>query len=335
MSQNKIVTIERHIIEEERLHPGATGDFSGLLRDLTLAIKVIWREVSKAGLVNILGSAGTKNVHGENVKKLDLFADETIYKAMDHTGHLCVMASEEHEHTLEIPDRFPTGKYVLLYDPLDGSSNIDANVTIGTIFSILRRVTPTGKGTVDDCLQPGYKQVAAGYVIYGSSVMLVYTTGDGVHGFTLDPSIGEFLLSHEQIRIPERGKIYSVNEGNAPFWGERMKKYVAYLQQDDKSDQRPYSSRYIGSLVGDVHRTLLYGGIFMYPGDARNPKGKLRILYEANPMAFLVEQAGGRASDGERRIMDLQPTTLHERTPLFLGSERDVATAEDFLSGKR
>jgi len=335
MSQSKIVTIERHIIEEERLHPGATGDFSGLLRDLTLAIKVIWREVSKAGLVNILGFAGTENIHGERVKKLDLFADETIYKAMDHGGHLCVMASEEHEHVLEIPDRFPMGKYVLLYDPLDGSSNIDANVTIGTIFSILRRVTPGGKGTIDDCLQPGYKQIAAGYVIYGSSVMLVYTTGDGVHGFTLDPSIGEFLLSHEHIRIPERGKIYSVNEGNSPFWDEGMKNYVAYLQQHDKPSQRPYSSRYIGSLVGDVHRTLLYGGIFMYPADARNPGGKLRILYEGNPMAFLVEQAGGLASNGRQRIMDLQPTSLHERTPLFLGSEQDVIVAEEFLQGKR
>ncbi|MDE3058694.1 MAG: fructose-1,6-bisphosphatase, partial [Bacteroidota bacterium] len=222
---DKVITIERHIIEGERRHPGATGNFSAVLRDLTLAIKVIWREVSKAGLVNILGSAGKENIHGDAVKKLDVFADETIYKAMDHGGHLCVMASEENEDVLHIPDNYPKGKYVLLYDPLDGSSNIDANVTIGTIFSIYRRVSLSGKGTVADCTQPGYKQIAAGYVVYGSSTMLVYTTGDGVHGFTLDPSIGEFLLSHENIRIPKRGRIYSVNEGNYAYWGSGVKKY--------------------------------------------------------------------------------------------------------------
>ena len=273
MSQGKVITIERHIIEGERAHPGATGDFSSLLRDLTLAFKVIWREVSKAGLVNILGFAGKENVHGEQVKKLDVFADETIYKAMDHGGHLCVMASEENEDVLHIPEHYPTGRYVLLYDPLDGSSNIDANVTIGSIFSIYRRITPAGKGAMEDCLQPGYKQIAAGYVIYGSSTMLVYTTGDGVHGFTLDPSIGEFLLSHENIRIPKRGKIYSVNEGNYRWWFDGMKKFVKYLQEEDKATSRPYSGRYIGSLVGDIHRTLLYGGIFMYPGDSRNADG--------------------------------------------------------------
>ncbi len=335
MIHHKIVTIERHIIEGERAHPGATGDFSGLLRDLTLAFKVIWREVSKAGLVDILGLTGNQNVHGEQVKKLDVFADETIYRAMDHGGHLCVMASEENEDVLHIPENYPTGKYVLLYDPLDGSSNIDANVTIGSIFSIYRRVTPAGRGSMQDCLQPGYKQVAAGYVIYGSSTMLVYTTGDGVHGFTLDPSIGEFLLSHENIRIPRRGKIYSVNEGNYRWWFDPVKKYVKYLQEEDKATSRPYSARYIGSLVGDIHRTLLYGGIFMYPGDSRNPDGKLRLMYEGNPMAFIVEQAGGKASNGERRILDIQPTKLHQRTPLFIGSEEDVTICEEFLQGKR
>lgn len=335
MTLSKVVTIERHIIEEERAHPGATGDFSGLLRDLTLAFKLIWREVSKAGLVNVLGLAGHENVHGEEVKKLDVLADETIFKAMDHGGHLCVMASEEHEDLLHIPDRYPTGNYVLLYDPLDGSSNIDANVTIGTIFSVLRRVTRRGKGSLDDCLQPGYKQIASGYVIYGSSTMFVYTTGDGVHGFTLDPSIGEFLLSHENIKIPERGKIYSINEGNSSYWNESMQKYVRYLHEEDKSTGRPYSGRYIGSLVGDAHRTLLYGGIFMYPGDRKNPDGKLRLLYEANPMAFLVEQAGGKASNGSSRILDLTPTALHQRTPVFLGSERDVTIAEEFMKGSR
>lgn len=335
MSESKIITIERHIIEGERAHPGASGSFSGLLRDLTLAFKVIWREVSKAGLVDILGSLGRENIHGDEVKKLDVFAHETIYRAMDHGGHLCVMASEENETVLNIPEHYPTGKYVLIYDPLDGSSNIDANVTIGTIFSLYRRVTPSGPGSLEDCIQPGYKQVAAGYVMYGSSTMIVYSTGDGVHGFTLDPSIGEFLLSHENIRIPKKGRIYSVNEGNYHRWTEGMKKYIRYLQEEDKASSRPYSARYVGSLVGDAQRTLLYGGIFMYPADSKNPKGKLRLMYEGNPMAFLMEQAGGRATDGCKRILDIQPRSLHERTPLFIGSEEDVLTAEEFLQEKR
>ena len=334
-SQKKVVTIERHIIEGERAHPGATGNFSGVLGDLTLAIKIIWKEVSKAGLVDILGLAGKENVHGDQVKKLDVFADEVIYKAMDHGGHLCVMASEENEDVLHIPDEYPTGKYVLLYDPLDGSSNIDANVNIGTIFSIYRRLSHSGKGTMQDCLQPGYKQIAAGYVVYGSSTMMVYTTGDGVHGFTLDPGIGEFLLSHENIRIPKRGKIYSVNEGNYRYWYDGMKKYVKYLQEEDKATARPYSGRYIGSMVADIHRTLLYGGIFMYPGDTKHPDGKLRLMYEGNPMGFIVEQAGGKASTGKERILDIVPTSLHQRTPLFIGSTEDVCVAEDFLQGKR
>ncbi len=333
--QQKVITIERHIIEGERAHPGATGDFSGLLRDLTLAVKIIWREVSKAGLVDILGNVGRENISGDEVKKLDVFADDTIYKAMDHGGHLCVMASEENEDVLHIPEQYPTGKYVLLYDPLDGSSNIDANVNIGTIFSIYRRVTPSGNGRLEDCLQPGYKQLAAGYVIYGSSTMLVYTTGDGVHGFTLDPSIGEFLLSHENIRIPKKGKIYSVNEGNYHRWDDGVKKYTHYLHEEDKVTSRPYSARYIGSMVADIHRTLLYGGIFMYPGDKKNPEGKLRLMYECNPMAFIIEQAGGRASSGKQRILDVQPSSLHQRTPLFIGSEEDVCIAEEFFQGKR
>ncbi len=333
--QKKVVTIERHIIEGERAHPGATGNFSGVLRDLTLAIKIIWKEVSKAGLVDILGLAGKENVHGDQVKKLDVFADEVIYKAMDHGGHLCVMASEENEDVLHIPDEYPTGKYVLLYDPLDGSSNIDANVNIGTIFSIYRRLSHSGKGTMQDCLQPGYKQIAAGYVVYGSSTMMVYTTGDGVHGFTLDPGIGEFLLSHENIRIPKRGKIYSVNEGNYRYWYDGMKKYVKYLQEEDKATARPYSGRYIGSMVADIHRTLLYGGIFMYPGDTKHPDGKLRLMYEGNPMGIIVEQAGGRASNGKDRILDIVPTSLHQRTPLFIGSTEDVCIAEEFIQGKR
>jgi len=332
--KGKVVTLERHIIEGERAHPGATGHFSNVLRDLTLAIKIIWREVNKAGLVNIIGLAGTQNVHGEVVKKLDVFADAVIFKAMDHGGHLCVMGSEEHEDILKIPAEYPKGRYVLLFDPLDGSSNIDANVSIGTIFSIYRRVTQSGDGTLEDCIQPGYKQLAAGYVVYGSSTMLVYTTGDGVHGFTLDPSIGEFLLSHENIQIPKRGKIYSVNEGNYKWWDPGMKKYIKYLQEEDKATQRPYSARYIGSLVADVHRTLLYGGIFSYPGDSRNPKGKLRLMYEGNPIAFIIEQAGGRAIDGNQRILDVVPSSLHQKTPVFVGSEEDVTMCEKFLHEK-
>ncbi|MCK9408159.1 MAG: class 1 fructose-bisphosphatase [Bacteriovoracaceae bacterium] len=329
--KGKVVTLERHIIEGERAHPGATGHFSNVLRDLTLAIKIIWREVNKAGLVNIIGLAGTQNVHGEVVKKLDVFADDVIFKAMDHGGHLCVMGSEEHEDIIKIPTEYPKGRYVLLFDPLDGSSNIDANVSIGTIFSIYRRVTQSGDGTIEDCIQPGYKQLAAGYVVYGSSTMLVYTTGDGVHGFTLDPSIGEFLLSHENIKIPKRGKIYSVNEGNYKWWDPGMKKYIKYLQEEDKATNRPYSARYIGSLVADVHRTLLYGGIFCYPGDSRNPNGKLRLMYEGNPIAFILEQAGGRAIDGKQRILDAVPTKLHQKTPMFVGSEEDVTICEKFL----
>ncbi len=332
---NKVITIERFIIEEERAHPGASGDFSSLLRDLTLAFKVIWREVSKAGLVNILGMTGTENIHGDKVKKLDVFADEKIYQAMDHSGYLCVMASEENEDVLQIPEKYPRGKYVLLYDPLDGSSNIDVNVNIGTIFSIYRRVTPKGQGTLEDCLQPGYKQIGAGYALYGSSTMLVYTTGDGVHGFTFDPSIGEFLLSHENIRIPKRGKIYSVNEGNYRYWFDGVKKYVKYLQEEDKATGRPYSGRYIGSMVADIHRTLLYGGIFMYPGDTKHPEGKLRLMYECNPVSFIIEQAGGKASDGTKRMLDIVPKSLHQRVPIFAGSEEDVTIAEEFVQGKR
>ncbi len=332
---HKFMTLERYINEQEDLHPGATGEFSALLHDISLAAKLVWREVSKAGLVNVMGSTDRMNVSGDVVKKLDIFADETIFKAMDHGGHICVMASEENEDILHIPDQYKAGKYVLLYDPLDGSSNIDANITIGSIFSIFKRVSDSGKGTLADCLQPGYKQVAAAYIIYGSSTMFVYSTGHGVHGFTLDPSVGEFLLSHENIRIPAKGKIYSLNEGNFSNYGPGMQKYLQYLKESDKATGRPYSLRYIGTMVGDVHRTLLYGGIFAYPGDSKNPKGKLRLMYECNPMAYLFEQAGGRSSDGEKSILKIQPGSLHERTPVFLGSVEDIATCEKFLKGER
>ncbi|MDD3557495.1 MAG: class 1 fructose-bisphosphatase [Melioribacteraceae bacterium] len=331
MKPTRFMTLNRHILEGEKMHPEATGELSALLSQLSMAAKVISLEVNKAGLVDILGFTGDSNVHGEQVKKLDMFAHEILIRAMDHGGHFCVMASEEEEDIIRIPQKHKIGKYVLLFDPLDGSSNIDANVSIGTIFSILKRVTPDGKpGTIEDCLQEGYKQVAAGYVLYGSSTMLVYTTGHGVYGFTLDPAFGEFLLSHDNIQIPENGRIYSINEGNYLYWHNGLKKYIKYLQSNTYDD-KPYQARYIGSMVADVHRTLLYGGIFMYPADKRNPNGKLRLMYECNPMSFLIESAGGRAIDGKQRILEIVPKDLHQRTPIYLGSKKCVDLIESYL----
>jgi fructose-1,6-bisphosphatase I len=297
---------------------------------------MIAREVRRAGLADVLGYTGEVNVQGEEVRKLDEFANEVIFKALDHTGHLCGMASEEVEDFIPIPDKFPTGKYCVLFDPLDGSSNIDANVSVGTIFSIHRKVSEHPRGCVQDCLQSGTQQVAAGYIVYGSSTMLVYTTGNGVHGFTLEPSIGEFLLSHPYIRIPTPGqRIYSCNEGNYAKWSPEQQRLVDHLKGADGSNPKAFSSRYIGSLVADFHRNLLYGGLFMYPADAKNPNGKLRLLYEAAPLAMIAEQAGGRASTGDRRIMDIAPEKLHQRTPLYIGSAEYVEIAERFLSGTR
>ncbi len=333
MVKRRFMTLARHIIEGEKRHPEATGELSRLLSDLSLAAKVISLEVNKAGLVDILGFTGDNNVHGEKVKKLDFFAHEILIRAMDHGGHFCAMVSEEEENIIHIPAKHKIGKYVLLFDPLDGSSNIDVNNSIGTIFSIYKRITPDGNpGTIEDCLQQGINQVAAGYIIYGSSTVLVYTTGEGVHGFTLDPSIGEFLLSHENIRIPKKSHIYSINEGNYLYWHPGVKKYIKYLQEEDEKMQRPYSARYVGSMVADIHRSLLYGGIFMYPADHRHKNGKLRLMYECNPMSFIVETAGGRASNGKDRIMEIKPTTLHERSSLFIGSEEDVIMVEQFIS---
>lgn len=329
----KIVSVQRHIVETEKLHPEATGDLTGLLWDLTIAIKIISREVNKAGLVNILGATeDVINVSGDEVKKLDVYAQDVMVSAMSHGGHLCCMASEEEKEVIPIPAKYPKGKYILIFDPLDGSSNIDANVSIGTIFSIHRMTTEGPDGTLADCLQRGSKQVAAGYVVYGSSTMLVYSTGRGVAGFTLDPSIGEFLLSHPDIRIPQRGKIYSVNEGHSIKWDQATRRYVDYLKSKEKG---PYSGRYIGSMVADVHRTLLYGGIFMHPRDySRDPQhgqGKLRLLYEAAPMAMIVEQAGGMATTGTERVLDIEPTSLHQRVPVAIGSVDDVTEYMKFL----
>jgi fructose-1,6-bisphosphatase I len=333
---NSVVTIERHIIDQEREHPEATGAFSNLLYDIALAAKMIAREVRMAGLVDILGAAGQQNASGDEVKKLDVWAHEAMFKALDHTGHLCCMASEESESFMAIPDQFPVGDYALVYDPLDGSSNIDANVSIGTIWSIHRKISNHPRGCEEDVVQVGRNQVAAGYVLYGSATMLVYTTGAGVHGFTLDPSIGEFLLSHKNIKLPKNPqRIYSTNEGNYVNWSEGQRKYIDYLKGVDGKNPKPFSARYIGSLVADLHRTLLYGGVFMYPGDRKNPRGKLRLLYEAAPLGFITEQAGGRASDGERNIMDIEPSGLHDRTPLYMGNKEFVEEAERFLAADR
>ncbi|MGE0492735.1 MAG: class 1 fructose-bisphosphatase [Vulcanimicrobiota bacterium] len=334
MSQGKLVTLTRHILEEQTKFPESRGAFTRILWDLTLAFKIVSREVNKAGLVEILGETDDNNVHGETVMKLDRFADDRIFKAMDHGGQLCCMASEECEHLIKIPARFEKGDYVLVFDPLDGSSNIDKNVSIGTIFSIFKRLGGSGDGELADALQAGVKQVGAGYVIYGSSTMLVYTTGRGVHGFTLDPSVGEFLLSHPDIKIPERGKVYSINEGNYNYWDQGTRDFVDYLKTPDATDGRPYSLRYIGSLVADFHRNLLAGGIFLYPTDYKdpdNPRPKLRLLYEAAPLAFIVEQAGGLATTGEQRIMELTPGSLHERVPLIIGSKWEVEKYCEFF----
>ncbi len=336
-----VVTLNRFIVEQERKHPRATGSFSDLLQDLTLAAKLVHRAVTRAGLVadDILGETGDRNVHDERVKKLDAYAHEVMVAAMDHGGHLCVMGSEEAEGLVPIPERFPLGEYVLLFDPLDGSTNIDANISVGTIFSIHRRVSDPGDGAepggLADCLQAGHRQLAAGYVLYGSSTMLVYTTGDGVHGFTLDPSLGEFVLSHPDIRMPEPGRrIYSVNEGHRAGWDEGQRALVERLKDGDGGGDDGFTGRYVGSMVADVHRTLLYGGLFMYPASDGSPSGKLRLLYEAAPMARVVVEAGGAATDGRRPILEIEPEELHQRTPLYLGNRDYVDLARGYLDGE-
>jgi fructose-1,6-bisphosphatase I len=327
-----VVTIERFIIEEERNHPEATGELSGILYDLALAAKMIANKVRSAGLADILGSAESENVQGEVQQKLDVMANEIIVKAMDHGGRLCAMASEEEPDIIQIPEHFKCGKYCLLFDPLDGSSNIDVNVPVGTIFSVVRKITRGRHGEMEDILQPGRRQVAAGYVIYGSSTMMVYTTGQGAHGFTLDPSIGEFLLSHPNIRIPETGRYLSVNDSYEELWDDNVRTIMKKYKGLDGTS-KALSTRYVGSLVADFHRNLLGGGIFAYPANRKTPRGKLRLLYEANPLAFIVEQAGGAASDGTQRILDAVPTELHQRTPLFIGSKHEVELAKRVLSG--
>lgn len=328
----KIITLEQFIIEQEHEFPHATGKFSQLIRDLGLAGKLVNREVNKAGLVDILGFTGETNVQGEKVQKLDIFANQVFIEALSVGGNVCVIGSEESEDVIPIDTpQSQDAEYVVLLDPLDGSSNIDVNVSIGTIFSIYKRVTASGPGTLEDCLQSGSTLMAAGYIIYGSSTMFVYTTGHGVNGFTLDPSIGEFLLSHRDIRIPDRCDIYSLNEGNYRKFNPGIKEYLRHIKGKFDPTIKPKSTRYIGSLVADFHRNLLRGGIFIYPGLIDKPEGKLRLLYEANPMAFLVEQAGGMATNGKERILDITPKTLHQRTPLYLGNKSEVEVIHEFL----
>ncbi|MEK7748031.1 MAG: class 1 fructose-bisphosphatase [Nitrospirota bacterium] len=311
-------SLTQFLIEQQRRYPKVTGDLALLLSEIATAAKILSREVNKAGLIDILGANGTVNVHGEQVQKLDQFANDTFLKILCPTGHLIGIASEEMEEAYQIPDTHPKGKYVFMMDPLDGSSNIDVNISIGSIFSIYRRKSDGPNATMDDFLQKGRDQLCGGYILYGSSTMMVYTTGVGVHGFTLDPSIGEFLLSHENIRIPSRGTIYSINEGNALNWGKGVARYVEQVKQ------RGRSARYVGSLVADFHRNLLKGGVFLYPSDHKNKNGKLRLLYEASPLAFIIEQAHGKATDGAQNILDIVPGKLHQRVPLIIGSPEDV-----------
>ena len=328
-----VKTLGQFIIEKQTDFPFSKGELSRLLADISIAAKIVNREVSKAGLVDILGETGTVNIQGERVKKLDVFANEQFIAAFKAGGEVCAIASEENDDIISInTDISKNAKYVIAIDPLDGSSNIDVNVSIGTIFSIYRRVSLKGAGVLEDFMQRGTDQVAAGYIIYGSSCMLVYTTGKGVNGFTLDPSIGEFCLSHPNIQTPKKGNVYSINEGNYLHFPDGIKKYLKFCQEEDELSNRPYSSRYIGSGVADIHRNLITGGIYIYPTTTKSPNGKLRLLYECNPLAFILEQAGGKASTGGKRIMELPITELHQRTPLFLGSSEMVDVAQDFMT---
>ena len=328
------ITLTRYIIQAQAAHPGATGEFSALMAQIGLVGKMIANDLRRAGLINILGTTGGTNVQGEMVKKLDEISNDAFLKVFQYSGLVCARASEEMEKPVQLPENWPRGKYMLLFDPLDGSSNTDVNMPLGTIFSILKH---DGKGlpSEPELIRKGTKQEAAGYLMYGSSTMLVFTAGHGVHGFTLDPGIGEYYLSHENIHIPDKGQVYAVNEGNTKKWPESTRKFVEHLKANDKQTGRPYAARYSGCLVADVHRVLLGGGLYLYPAEVDKPEGKLRLLYEANPLAMVVEQAGGKASTGTMRILDVEPKSLHQRVPLLIGSKDDVTLAEDFLLGVR
>ncbi len=329
---NKNKTLGEFIIENQTEFKYSSGELSRLINSIRLAAKVVNHEVNKAGLVDILGTAGETNVQGEDQQKLDIYANDVFIKTLTNREIVCGIASEEEDDFITIAGRNEKNdnKYIVLIDPLDGSSNIDVNVSVGTIFSIYRRITPEGTPvTIDDFLQPGNKQVAAGYIVYGTSTMIVYSTGHGVNGFTLNPAIGTYYLSHPNMQFPEDGTIYSVNEGNYVHFPQGVKDYIKYCQKEE--EDRPYTSRYIGSLVSDFHRNMIKGGIYMYPNTSKDPKGKLRLLCECNPMAYIAEQSGGKASDGFTRILDIKPTELHQRVPFFCGSKNMVAKAESFM----
>lgn len=334
MKSYSVTTLNDFIISKQKDFPFATGELSSLLHHIGTAAKMINKKINKAGLVDIIGRTGLVNIQGENQQKLDNYADEIFIGALLSSGQCCGIATEENQNEIVFTDKLARkGKYIVCIDPLDGSSNIDYNVSVGSIFSIYRRITPKGKkAQIEDFLQNGTRQVAAGYIIYGSSTMLVYTTGKGVNGFTLDPSIGEFCLSHPDIEAPHDGRIYSINEGFYSHFPEGVKRYIKYCQEKDFKEGRPYSSRYIGSLVSDFHRNLLKGGIFMYPENEMSPKGKLRLVYECNPIAFIAEQAGGAASDGHNGILNITPVSLHQRSPFYTGSKNMVKKVEEFLS---
>ncbi|MBC8332824.1 MAG: class 1 fructose-bisphosphatase [Anaerolineales bacterium] len=328
MLTTKIVTIERFLLDTQPDY--ARGDLTALLYDLALAAKVIASQTRRAGLLDILGFADNVNIQGEEQRKLDVYADDIVVRLNDHTGRLCSMVSEEREDWIPIPAKYPKGHYVLVFDPLDGSSNIDTNISVGTIFGIYRALDDERRGRLEDCLQPGRDMVAAGYILYGTSTMLVYSAGQGVHGFTLDPAWGEFLLSHEGIRFPEAPKYYSFNHASAGRWSKPMKQYVDWLS----ASQTPIlSQRYLGSMVADFHRNLIHGGVFGYPDEYNKPDGKIRLLYEAAPLAFLAEQAGGYGSDGKGSLLDIRPTHIHQRTPVFIGNRNLVEKAEAFIVG--
>ncbi|NWF73655.1 MAG: class 1 fructose-bisphosphatase [Nitrospirae bacterium] len=329
------LTLGRFMAQKQAAHPGASKELFTLLSQVGLVGKHIAQDLSRAGLIDILGTTGEINVQGETLKKLDEIANQTFLKVFDQSGLVCALASEEMEKPILFPENWPQAKYMLLFDPLDGSSNTDCNMPLGAIFSVVKSASNDRMPTEDDLVRKGTEQVAAGYLLYGSSTMLVYTVGQGVQGFTLDPGIGEYLLSHQQVQIPVRGKVYSVNEGNYHKWATGTKQYVDYLKISDTATGRPYSGRYSGCLVADVHRILLDGGIYLYPGELTRPEGKLRLLYEANPLAWVVEQAGGRASTGTLRILDVEAKQLHQRVPLIIGSAGDVRDAEEFTQGRR
>jgi fructose-1,6-bisphosphatase I len=328
------ITLTRHIIQSQSVHPGATGEFSALMAQIGLVGKMIANDLRRAGLIDILGVTGQTNVQGETVKKLDEIANEAFLKVFQYSGLVCALASEEMEKPVHLPENWPAGKYMLLFDPLDGSSNTDVNMPLGTIFSVLRH-GGGGLPSESELIRKGTQQVAAGYLMYGSSTILVFTAGHGVNGFTLDPGIGEYYLSHGNMKIPARGRVYAVNEGNAKKWPEGTRKFLDYLKAGDEPTGRPYAARYSGCMVADVHRVLLGGGLYLYPAETDKPEGKLRLLYEANPLAMVVEQAGGRASTGTMRILDVEPQSLHQRVPLFIGSKDDVALAEEFVRSRR